>query len=66
MLSDVDTSDTKATRATCPKCGAAMDLVAIAPHPLAIHMERHRFLCVKRNQTQTYMLPRPPTSPVFD
>jgi predicted RNA-binding Zn-ribbon protein involved in translation (DUF1610 family) len=51
------TPDSSATTAPCPNCGTTMVLAAITPHPLAIHMERHTFLCAKCNQTKTYMLP---------
>ena len=34
-----------------------MILAAITPHPIAVKMERHTFLCAKCNQTKTYMLP---------
>ncbi len=44
------------TTAPCPKCGTAMVLAAITPHPLVPQMKRHTFLCAKCNQTKTYML----------
>jgi len=46
--------------APCPKCGAAMVLAAVTPHPIASHMERHTFLCETCNQTKTYILPAEP------
>jgi hypothetical protein len=50
-------SDMTAATAPCPKCATTMILAAITPHPIAAKMERHTFLCVKCNQTKTYMLP---------
>jgi hypothetical protein len=47
-----------AEEAPCPKCGTMMQLAAVTPHPIAVQMERHTFLCTKCNQTKTYMLPR--------
>ena len=49
----------KANDATtpCPKCGTAMVLAAITPHPIAAQMERHTYVCEQCNQTRTYMLP---------
>ena len=49
--------DAAATTAPCPKCGTAMVLAAVTPHPIAAKMERHTFLCATCNQTKTYMLP---------
>jgi hypothetical protein len=46
-----------ATTAPYPKCGTAMILAAITPHPIAAKMQRHTFHCTKCNQTKTYMLP---------
>jgi C4-type Zn-finger protein len=57
MDTDTTATDTTATTAPCPKCGAAMDLTAIVPHPLNNDMERHTFLCAKCNHAETYMLP---------
>jgi hypothetical protein len=37
-------------------CYCYLVLVAITPHPIITHMERHTFLCAKCNQTKTYML----------
>ena len=54
---DTTATDTAATMAPCPKCGTAMDLTAIVPHPLNNDMERHTFLCAKCNHAETYMLP---------
>lgn len=51
------TSDLAASTAPCPKCASTMVLAAITPHPVAIHMQRHTFLCATCNQTKTYMLP---------
>jgi hypothetical protein len=41
----------------CRKCGTAMGLAAITPHPIVASMQRHTFFCTTCNQTQTYMLP---------
>jgi hypothetical protein len=46
-----------AIAAPCPKCATPMVLAAITPHPVAVRMERHTFLCTTCNQTKTYMLP---------
>lgn len=51
------TPDATAATVPCPKCATAMILAAITPHPIAVKMERHTFLCAKCNQTKTYMLP---------
>ncbi len=48
-----------ATTAPCPKCGTAMILAAVTPHPIVAAMQRHTFLCTTCNQTKTYMLPAP-------
>ena len=52
----VVTTETTFATASCPKCGTAMVLAAITPHPVATQMERHAFFCSKCNQTKTYML----------
>jgi hypothetical protein len=49
--------DLAATSAPCPKCTTIMVLAAVTPHPIAVHMHRHTYLCAKCNQTKTYMLP---------
>src|SRR5215216_4461918 len=43
--------------APCPACNADMVLAAITPHPVAQQLARHTYLCVKCNQTKTYILP---------
>ena len=50
-------SDPTAEMVPCRKCGTAMGLAAISPHPIAANMQRHTFLCTTCNQTKTYMLP---------
>jgi hypothetical protein len=50
------TADGPATSAPCPKCAMTMVLAAVTPHPIAVHMKRHTFLCTNCNQTKTYML----------
>lgn len=39
-----------------PKMQHGMVLADVTPHQIAVHMERHTFLCVNCNQTRTYML----------
>jgi hypothetical protein len=46
----------------CPKCHSGMIQVAITPHPIALRMLRHTFVCRICNQTRTYMLPTPPVA----
>lgn len=41
----------------CPKCAARMTPVAVTPHPVVSHMQRHTFVCYGCNQTCSYMLP---------
>ena len=43
--------------AACPKCNSDMVLAAITPHPVALQLARNTYLCVKCNQTKTYVLP---------
>ncbi len=43
--------------APCPKCNTDMVLAAITPHPVALQLARNTYLCVKCNQTKTYVLP---------
>jgi len=43
--------------APCPVCNMDMVLAAITPHPVAQQLARHTYLCVKCNQTKTYILP---------
>ena len=40
----------------CPKCGTRMLLAVTIPHPIAVQMQRHTYLCSKCNQSKTYML----------
>jgi hypothetical protein len=44
--------------APCPKCHTDMVLAAITPHPVALQLARHTYLCARCNQTKTYILPR--------
>ena len=46
-----------AQAAPCPKCDTDMVPAAITPHPVALQLARHTYLCVKCNQTKTYILP---------
>ena len=48
---------TIAQAAPCPKCNTDMVLAAITPHPVALQLARNTYLCVKCNQTKTYILP---------
>ena len=48
---------TNAQAAPCPKCDTDMVLAAITPHPVALQLARHTYLCAKCNQTKTYILP---------
>jgi hypothetical protein len=50
--------DTRSETLRCQICATSMTLVAVTPHPIARHMERHTYLCAKCNQTKTYMLPK--------
>jgi hypothetical protein len=43
--------------APCPKCNTDMVLAAITPHPVALQLARHTYLCARCNQTKTYILP---------
>lgn len=43
--------------APCPKCDTGMVLAAITPHPVALQLARHTYLCARCNQTKTYVLP---------
>jgi hypothetical protein len=43
--------------APCPKCKSDMVLAAITPHPVALQLARNTYLCVRCNQTKTYILP---------
>src|SRR5258708_28258429 len=43
--------------APCPVCNSDMVLAAITPHPIALQLARNTYLCVKCNQTKTYILP---------
>jgi hypothetical protein len=43
--------------APCPKCDTGMVLAAITPHPVALQLARHTYLCARCNQTKTYILP---------
>ena len=43
--------------APCPVCNTDMVLAAITPHPIALQLARHTYLCVTCNQTKTYVLP---------
>jgi hypothetical protein len=47
----------KEQAAPCPKCNSDMVLAAITPHPVALQLARNTYLCVKCNQTKTYILP---------
>jgi hypothetical protein len=51
------TAATHAQAAPCPKCDTDMVLAAITPHPVALQLARHTYLCAKCNQTKTYILP---------
>jgi hypothetical protein len=44
--------------APCPKCDTGMVLAAVTPHPVALQLARHTYLCARCNQTKTYILPR--------
>jgi hypothetical protein len=46
-----------AATAPCPKCKRDMVLAAITPHPVALQLARHTYLCATCNQTKTYILP---------
>ena len=50
-------SATAETIAPCPKCQADMTLAVVTPHPIASQLGRHTYLCIRCNQTKTYMLP---------
>ena len=41
----------------CPKCGTELILAASVPHTINARMERRTFVCVKCNQTRTYIVP---------
>jgi hypothetical protein len=43
--------------APCPTCNTDMVLAAITPHPAALQLARHTYLCATCNQTKTYVLP---------
>lgn len=45
------------TAAPCPMCRKDMVLAAITPHPVALQLARHTYLCAECNQTKTYVLP---------
>jgi hypothetical protein len=51
------TAAINAQAAPCPKCDTDMVLAAITPHPVALQLARHTYLCAKCNQTKTYILP---------
>ena len=48
---------TSATTAPCPKCRQDMVLAVVMPHPVAVQVARHTYLCGNCNQTKTYILP---------
>ncbi len=44
------------TKAPCPRCRTEMVYVAAIPHKAVPEMRRTTFLCMRCNQTKTYML----------
>jgi hypothetical protein len=50
------------TTAPCPKCRRDMVLAVVIPHPVALQLARHTYLCASCNQTKTYILPVGPTA----
>lgn len=50
------------TTAPCPKCRTGMVLAVIIPHPVAVQLARHTYLCANCNQTKTYILPVGPSA----
>ena len=48
---------TSETIAPCPKCRQDMVLAVVIPHPIAVQLARHTYLCGNCNQTKTYILP---------
>jgi hypothetical protein len=49
------------TTAPCPKCRAGMLLAVVTPHPVAVQLARHTYVCRTCNQTKTYVLPANPS-----
>jgi hypothetical protein len=50
------------TTAPCPKCRKDMVLAVVIPHPIALQLARHTYLCANCNQTKTYILPVAPSA----
>jgi hypothetical protein len=48
---------TSETTAPCPRCRQDMVLAVVIPHPVAVQLARHTYLCGNCNQTKTYILP---------
>jgi hypothetical protein len=53
---------TSETTAPCPKCRKDMVLAVVIPHPTALRLARHTYLCANCKQTQTYILPVGPSA----
>jgi hypothetical protein len=48
---------TSETTAPCPRCRQDMVLAVVIPHPVALQLARHTYLCANCNRTKTYILP---------
>jgi hypothetical protein len=55
-------AETNATTAPCPKCRSDMVLAVVIPHPIALQLAKHTYLCANCNQTKTYILPIAPSA----
>ncbi len=56
-MPDMLQAATSETTAPCPKCRQDMVLAVVIPHPIAVQLARHTYLCGNCNQTKTYILP---------
>lgn len=55
-------SATAEATAPCPKCRSDMALAVVIPHPVTPQLAKHTYLCVRCNQTKTYILPTAPSA----
>ena len=49
------------TKVPCPKCGTAMALKAVFPHPIIAGLKRRAYVCASCDRARTYYQPSKPS-----
>ena len=60
-LNAKDTIASCPTKVPCPKCGTAMALKAVFPHPIIAGLKRRAYVCASCDRARTYYQPSKPS-----